>query len=620
MTAAYAHILVIDADAARSRRMTRPFAEWGWRATRVAADAAAAIATAGAGAGAGDIDLVLIEIAAAEHNDHAILRAWAARPALWAIPVVVTAPPKTKLERLARCISLGASDYLTHPFNPVLLRARIQNSLQKRLLTEQAGEALQSFNEQEKLADDLRLVVLPLGAALLAEPGYDALLARVISEARAICNADGGILYFAESDGSLRAAHAQVGSLDIDLGGGAADNRLAALTLDEADIGQQGLAWLVARAAAEGESANIAELGPDRRLGGGHSFPLEQQFGYVPRSALVVPLHNGTISGALLLVNCRDPRTDAIVPFDGYHQMVAESMASQAAIVLNNRLLTERQIELTRYKQELQIAREIQISFLPADTPQPEGWDVAARFRPAFDVAGDFFDFIRLPHGLIALVISDVVGKGVTAAMYMAIIRSLFRALLGQYYQAEAAGSGPAPAHDDREALVGAVSVINAYLATTHQDDHIFATLFCGLLDPTTGCLLYVNAGHNPPYLLHPAPEGETHCHRLVTTGPAIGLSPSAAYRPEEVVLEPADMLLAFTDGVPDARDPTGRPLGNAALEELLQHDLCPAAMLDAVLERVERHAAGAAAYDDITMFAVRRLPSPNSRLLTRQS
>ncbi|MEZ4519132.1 MAG: SpoIIE family protein phosphatase [Chloroflexota bacterium] len=136
----------------------------------------------------------------------------------------------------------------------------------------------------------------------------------------------------------------------------------------------------------------------------------------------------------MLLLNSTNPQTGDIVPFDVYHQQVAESLASQAAVVLNNRLLNERQASLMRMKRELEIGREIQRSFLPPEIPQPDRWEVEARFQPATEVAGDFYDVIELPHGHLGFVLADVVGKGVTASLFMAIIRTLYRALFQQYY------------------------------------------------------------------------------------------------------------------------------------------------------------------------------------------
>ena len=233
-------------------------------------------------------------------------------------------------------------------------------------------------------------------------------------------------------------------------------------------------------------------------------------------------------------------------------------------------------------------------------------------------MAGDFYDVFKLPHGPMVLVIADVVGKGVTAALFMAIIRSLFRALFQMnYYEAEksAAGNEPGQAQPlsliDREALVNAVRLTNAYLIANHGDTYAFATLFAGVLNPDDGRLLYVNAGHNPPLLLSANGQGgRATREELAPTGPAIGLITNATYKLGEVALLPDDLLFAFTDGVTESRNPAAEEFGQERLEALISiEDGAAEAALAAVEAAVRGHAAGAEAFDDVTMLTVRRLP-----------
>ena len=163
MATAYIHVLVVNDDEAQGRRLAQPFAAWGWDATRVSSDPYAALALMA------DVpfDLVLLDLKAAERDRYAFLRARRDDSRLSAVSVVITAFPGAPLSRLARCIEMGASDYITHPDHHSLFRARLQNILQRKLLQEQATTALEAFNEIEKIADDLRLVILPIGACLL---------------------------------------------------------------------------------------------------------------------------------------------------------------------------------------------------------------------------------------------------------------------------------------------------------------------------------------------------------------------------------------------------------------------------------------------------------------------
>ncbi len=608
------HVLVIGDSERQSRRLTRPFGAWGWGVERAPSEPAVALGALRAGA----FDLVLLDLGAAERDDYAFLRGWQAEPALNAVPVVITSRPGVALRRMARCVEQGASDYITHPHQHTLLRARLQNVLQRKLLQEQAQMALGAFNEIEKIADDLRLVILPLGAALSAEANFDRLIARVVAEAQTICNADTGVLYLADDASRLHYSYVHVHSLDFtysDPPGGL--DMFAPIRLHDPETGLPNDTSLPAYVVRTGESVNLTDL-HSARFDLGRLVAFEERFNtYRAQSCLIVPLSSGTIVGALLLANSQNPLSGEVVPFDGYHQQVAETLASLAAIVLNNRRLREREADLLRFKRELEIGREIQLSFLPARLPSPPGWELVSHFQPALEVAGDFYDAFILPHGHVALVISDVVGKGVTAALFMAIIRSLFRALFQQnYYHAEPAAAGPLAAgmtpfsFVDRGALLNAVRLTNAYLIANHGDTYAFATLWAAVLDPESGRLLYVNAGHNPPLVLGRQRDGRRAVREtLQPTGPAIGLMPNAGYWLAETRLTPDDLLFAYTDGVTEARNPAGEELGLERVEALVG-DATTAGEVTAIVEAALRaHTADGEAFDDVTLLAVRRVP-----------
>jgi serine phosphatase RsbU (regulator of sigma subunit) len=243
-------------------------------------------------------------------------------------------------------------------------------------------------------------------------------------------------------------------------------------------------------------------------------------------------------------------------------------------------------------ERELEIGREIQKSFLPEELPRVAGWEIAALFRPARQVAGDFYDAFLLPSsGRICLVIADVCDKGVGAALFMALFRSLLRAT------ATGAASGPEAGTE----LLRTVRLTNDYIARTHGRSNMFATLFFGVLDPATGSLLYVNGGHEAP--IHFGPGGAKS--RLDPTGPAVGMMPDMPFEVRETRLEAGEGLLAFTDGVTDARGASGL-YGEGRLVALLGQPVASAAaLLDAIEAGVLAHAAGSEQADDITLLAV---------------
>jgi serine phosphatase RsbU (regulator of sigma subunit) len=255
-----------------------------------------------------------------------------------------------------------------------------------------------------------------------------------------------------------------------------------------------------------------------------------------------------------------------VVPFDAYQQLVAESLASQAALALHNRALRQNEASLLRYKRELQIGRDIQAGFFPAELLQPRGWEIAARFLPAQEVAGDFYDVFALHQGRLGLVVADVCDKGLSAALFMALLRSLVRAFIQQQSIVLAGLDEPGPADASARILLETIRLTNNYLAINHRATHIFATLFVAILDPHNGELVYLNCGHVPPFVL----KANVPVQRLAPGGPAVGLLLEAVYTVHKTLLEPGDMLVAFTDGVVEVRDSDGQFFGESRLLALL--------------------------------------------------
>jgi sigma-B regulation protein RsbU (phosphoserine phosphatase) len=270
-------------------------------------------------------------------------------------------------------------------------------------------------------------------------------------------------------------------------------------------------------------------------------------------------------------------------------------------------------------ERELEIAREIQSSFLVKDYPQPEGWEIATHIRPARQVSGDFYDVFPITASKqLALVMADVCDKGVGAAMYMAIFRSLFRAYSDQQYILRWAGV-PQANHEEtatgvfrRDAILAsgapslknAIDLTNNYIATHHGRSNMFATVFFGLLDPITGELLYINAGHEPALVI----SGDRLRQRLEPTGPAVGMMPGMEFRIGQHSLAPGHSLLLYTDGVMDALSPTEEQFAEA---RLIAASTSPApsaqGRIQNIMTALDTHIANREQYDDITLMAVQR-------------
>jgi sigma-B regulation protein RsbU (phosphoserine phosphatase) len=458
--------------------------------------------------------------------------------------------------------------------------------------TEQ-GQLLEKF---EKLSRDLS-VILPLGIALSAERDPDRLRERILLEARSICHADAGLLYLRTEDDLLRLAIRR----SVPLRPGEIEKTTffppsPPLHLYDEATGAPNYSNVATTAALCGYSVNIPDVYETEEFDFAGTKAFDQQHNYRTVSLLAIPLKDddGKVIGVFELINAREPATDQVVPFDSYHQMVAESLTSQTTIALKNQRLQERQVELLKFERDVQIGRQIQADFLPEQLPQPPGWEIVACFHPARQVAGDFYDAFTLSDGQIGLVIADVVDKGVGAALFMALFRSLIR-FFGEEH------------HSGGTSALEGVKLTNDYISHNHSRSNMFATLFFGVLDPITGLLAYINGGHNPPVILDPAGAIKA---RLKPTGPAVGMLPDMIFNIQQVTLEPGDMLLTFTDGVLDARDPAGELFTENRLLSLLSE---PAPSAPALLDRLEAslnaHIADADQFDDITILAARRKP-----------
>jgi serine phosphatase RsbU (regulator of sigma subunit) len=248
---------------------------------------------------------------------------------------------------------------------------------------------------------------------------------------------------------------------------------------------------------------------------------------------------------------------------------------------------------------ELEKGRQIQRDFLPRQLPQLSDWNIAAFFDPARQVSGDFYDVFPLADGHIGLVIADVCDKGVGSAFYMALFRSLIR-----IYAEQPPGRAIEAPVDPADYLM-AMKRTNDYIARNHSQDAMFATAFFGVLNPASGGLWYINAGHEPLYIVR---AGHIR-HKLSPTGPALGVSEEIVYRTDHLTLMPGELLMGYTDGVIDARSPEDEMFSRQRLRDLLAQPVTTAAdLLERVREALFGFIGKAPRYDDVTMIAVQRL------------
>jgi len=269
-----------------------------------------------------------------------------------------------------------------------------------------------------------------------------------------------------------------------------------------------------------------------------------------------------------------------------------QSLAAQVASALNGAQVYEQTLAHQRVEQELTLAGQIQASFLPDDLPRVPGWQLAATLEPARETSGDFYDVIPLPNSRFAIVVADVADKGMGAALYMALSRTLIRTYAVEYHT--------------RPDFV--LRVANRRILADTQAG-LFVTVFYGVLDPITGTLTYCNAGHNPPYLL--SARNTDTVQALRRTGMPLGIAKGVSWEQDVVQLAPGDMLVLYTDGVTEAQDGREAFFGKERLLEVVQTNLGRQAqnVQDALLAEVHEFVGDAPQFDDIALMVVVRDP-----------
>jgi phosphoserine phosphatase RsbU/P len=316
-----------------------------------------------------------------------------------------------------------------------------------------------------------------------------------------------------------------------------------------------------------------------------------------------------------VLVTSRSDDIDAIERFleCGADDYLPSVLGPALLRVRINAALDRRRVqEGQNLRREMSVARSIQRDFLPESLPDVGGMEIQAALHPARDVSGDFYDCFLLTSGEVILVVGDVCDKGVGAALFMALFRSLIRAsadpvgggainmIGGRHTMVMQALQSASPA----DLLTRVAGFTNDYIARLHGRTNMFATVFLASLEPYSGELVYVNAGHEPALTI--APDGSIE--ELRPTGPALGMMPDSHFTAVSRTLEKGHSLLVFTDGLVEAHSPTGEVYGAKRLREVLlaQRGSSAAELVHAVLDSVQTFGGHADAHDDLTLLAAR--------------
>ncbi len=247
-------------------------------------------------------------------------------------------------------------------------------------------------------------------------------------------------------------------------------------------------------------------------------------------------------------------------------------------------------------EREFEIGQEIQAGFLPNELPAVDGWEIGSFFQPARKVAGDFYDVFLLPEEeKVGILVGDVCDKGVGAALYMTLFRSLLRALFWSTDRIEGV--------DYSQKLVEVIAFTNTYICQIHNSAS-FATIFFGVLDKDSGRICYVSAGHDPPLLIG---NGQIKT-RIMPTGPGVGMFEDAIYESESLTLDEGETLFIFTDGLIDSLNADEVPFGKQRFEELI---IVPAENLQkkvlTVSNELNEFIGEAVQFDDLTLVAIEK-------------
>ncbi len=332
---------------------------------------------------------------------------------------------------------------------------------------------------------------------------------------------------------------------------------------------------LIGVCVAQGQIIVVDELGEDSRCCAGVVLS-------DARSQAVLPLRIGErVIGALDLQSVQPGA------FSREEAHYLEALAQQVATAIEEARLYEQSLERQQLERELDFAREIQVSFLPRQSPRIEGWSICSDWKVARHVGGDFYDYLQLPSGDLGVVIADVVGKGVPAALFMVMARTLTRA---------AAISPRTPEQ--------ALARVNQLIRSDSSSD-LFVTILYAQLNPRTGEVRMSSAGHNPP--IYCDAHGNPHLCRM--RGIALGVAERVTLEEQIIRMCPGDVLLLYTDGLIDALNPQGERFGLERLMRALSqhHNLDANHIVQALRREVDAFVADEPLFDDETLVVIKR-------------
>jgi len=319
---------------------------------------------------------------------------------------------------------------------------------------------------------------------------------------------------------------------------------------------------------------------------------VSQEVRHDPRYINARPLTNSEMVAPIIsnneVIGVFDLESDHLNAYSNDDLEVLMLLSSQVAIIIEKVMLHENLIEKQRLETQLEVARQVQLALLPARDPQIDGFEISAYNFPTEEVSGDYYDWVRIYDDQIGMVIADVSGKGMPAALLMAFLRASLRA---------ATHIGYAPAIS--------MSKVN-YLLWESIERNQFVTAFYGIFDATNRTLAYSNAGHNPALVM----EVDGSARFEERGGVPLGMFRDTRYYEYYLTIESGQMLVLYTDGLTEARNSTEEEYGRDRLVESVRkcRDLSAREIIDYIHRDLSAWTDGQGADDDVTIFIIKAL------------
>ena len=381
------------------------------------------------------------------------------------------------------------------------------------------------------------IVLLEVGRRLASNMDLDSLLELIIEQATQVMNADRSSLFLVDKKTNELWSKIAQGTDEIRFPVG------------------KGIAGHVAKT---GEIINIPDAYKDKRF----NPEVDKQTGYHTKTILCVPLatSDGEIVGVIQILN---KKGNADVIFEPEDEEILLALAGQAAVAITNAIYHREVLDKQKLERDLQIARTVQESFLPQDTPGIKGYQFEAYYDAAQEVGGDFYDFIPLSEDQLGIIMGDVSGKGVPAALFMARLMSDFRFI-------------SLTESEPKDIL----AKVNDMLSGRSQRG-MFVTLAFVILDTLKSRMTFSSAGHLPPMLVKA--NGKSHLLEL-ESGIPLGIAGGREFSQDSIPLDPGDTVLLYTDGLMEARNAKGKEFGLKLIKKTI------AEKSDGTLKQINNH------------------------------